>query len=127
MTASRLLFLEDSDWDVHMARKNFDFAGILQRLSDQYQQADAVTKTPEWGCKRRFVDDDHSAMGLHCDRMRWVRARYILKLQAEAPSNGVTAGGVELDQNGILYPTGDFDEAFWQAICNVDGIVVDQF
>jgi hypothetical protein len=35
-TVSELLFLEDLAWDNHMAQKNFDFAGILQRLSEQY-------------------------------------------------------------------------------------------
>jgi hypothetical protein len=91
------------------------------------QQADAVTKTPEWRWKSRFVDDDRSSMGLHCDRIRWASQRYISKLAAESPTKGATATGVEIDQNMILHPIGDFDEDFWQEIWNVDGISLDQF
>lgn len=42
VTASRIFLLDDSDWNVNLARLTFDLAAAYQNLGDHFEQADCT-------------------------------------------------------------------------------------
>lgn len=115
VTCSRLLFLDDSDWDIKLARKSLDFAGIATRLEELFHAAE-LFETNHTGCrKRKLIDDDRSIVAKYGERLRWIRHWYNSMLPLEADS------AMEMDTGGFMEPPGDYGGAFWQALLNLDG------
>lgn len=128
VTISRLLFLNDSDWDIQLARKAFTFSEITQRLADHYWQADQFAATEEWRRKRRYVDVGRSTMLVSNDKVRWIRSWFASKLvpveedqqhQATTSNGGAEEPDVEMFELDMLSP-GQFDPSFWSALHDED-------
>lgn len=109
VTASRLLFLEDPNWDLGLARKSLDLVSIATRLGDHYQTAELYILDR----KKKFTDDQRSMLAVYRDKIRWVRRWYLSKLPGEAP--------LAMDPGSFLSLAGHFDAAFWETLLNLDG------
>jgi hypothetical protein len=131
VTCSRLLFLEDSDWDVKLARRSLNLVGIVARLEETFQAAE-VSQTSQGTSrkmkrKRKFVDDNESMLSRYAERMRWIRHWYNSMVPVEG--HGAAGGSVpnpaneviDTDAGGFMEPVGDYGSAFWQALLNLDG------
>jgi hypothetical protein len=138
VTTTRLLFLNDSDWNVQLARANLDFHKICSRLSDSCDQADRVAAAEEWRRNRKFIDDVRSVMASQRDRLRWIGSWYLSKLlpangdepqQQQPPglnsnqngndnNNGmeVDGGAIGVEIQQMFSPGADFDAEWWQAV-----------
>ncbi|KAB5513098.1 hypothetical protein GE09DRAFT_1267544, partial [Coniochaeta sp. 2T2.1] len=80
VTASGLLFLNDTDWDLKMARNHVDLCAVVERLGEVYREADQYAAAQEWRKKRKYVDKGRSALAMSRDKMRWTRSWYLSKL-----------------------------------------------
>jgi hypothetical protein len=128
VTVTRLLFLNDSDWDLQLARKHVDLCSIMERLSELCREADRCAAANEWRRKRKFVDEGRSTMLMGSEKVRWIRSWYMSKLvpvEEHRPQTTTAAsGGAELpdvdmfDIDGIY--TGQLDPSFWEALLNED-------
>jgi hypothetical protein len=142
VTASRILFLDDSDWDVNTARQNFDFAAACKLLSDRFGEADRLGQA--LGRRRKYVDDQKSVLGMYRDKLYWIRQWYRTKIPPvfneavahknpssvsrndEATVRGQARGraraqDMEIDQQPSFLSPGGLDESFWQALLDFDG------
>ncbi|KAK3502813.1 hypothetical protein B0T13DRAFT_181768 [Neurospora crassa] len=86
ITATRLVVLQDPDWNSKLAGESLDFAGITQRISDRCDQADTVAIAEEWRRKRKYVNDTVSVMSMHRNKLRWIRSWYLSKTAAPNPA-----------------------------------------
>ncbi|KAK3951534.1 hypothetical protein QBC32DRAFT_160940 [Pseudoneurospora amorphoporcata] len=86
ITATRLVILQDLDWNNKLAGESLDFAGITQRLSDRCDQADKVAVSEERRRKRKYVTDTLSVMSMHRDKLRWIRSWYLSKIGTPNPA-----------------------------------------
>ena len=118
VTASRLLLLDDSDWDVGVARRSLDFGLLCDHLADRYDEAENVSQT--LGRRRRLLED-RSILTMIRDRLKWLRGWYQSKVteslrsdgpKAAAASLAAASGGqaMELDQQASLLQPGELDE-----------------
>lgn len=139
LTASRLLFLEDSDWDVHLARQTLDFAAITQSLADHFQAADSFSAAHESSSKRKFTtdgshnprrhEDTRSRMVLYREKALWARSWYLAKVAphkavAEVCGAGSVENSAELDAGSVMPPE-ILDESIWQMLMDDDGFIVE--
>jgi hypothetical protein len=135
VTVSRLLFLNDSDWDVQLARKYVDFGNATERISDLFLEADQCARANEWRRKRKFVDEGRPTMLVSSEKLRWIRSWYMSKLASGAsklvpveehqPQTTTTtdtgAQLPDLDMFDVDMPSpGQFDPSFWEALLNED-------
>jgi len=149
VTASRLLFLDDADWNVRQARRNLDFIGFTADMADRFaaaEQSEASQSINEARNrrKRKFVNDTQSMAGMYRDKIRWIRQWYMSKLPAEdvplqhqhqhqqgprdaavllQPMHSGDGGFMDIDGGDSALGPGDaadFDAVFWQALLNMD-------
>ncbi|KAB5555075.1 hypothetical protein GE09DRAFT_1173873 [Coniochaeta sp. 2T2.1] len=128
VTVSRLLFLNDSDWDLQMARKHVDLCAVVERLGGVYREADQHAAAQEWRKKRKYVDEGRSALAMSRDKMRWIRSWYLSKLvpvEEHQPLTSAKASrGAELPDTDMfevdVFSPGQFDPSFWDALLNED-------
>ncbi|ORY62154.1 uncharacterized protein BCR38DRAFT_394838 [Pseudomassariella vexata] len=80
VTFSRLLHIENSpDWDVELARKTADFASVVERLSDQFDELE-----------RLVVADPESSPGMigvnsfFAQKIRWIKNWYLSRIPKDA-------------------------------------------
>lgn len=129
VTASRLLLLDDSDWDLDVARRSFDFGLLCEHLADRYEEAENISQTL---ARKRRILEDRSLLTLYRDKLRWIRHWFASKmpdplrrdgLKDAAASIGAAGGGqaMELDQQASLLQPGELDEGFWQALMDFNG------
>ncbi|KAH6605343.1 hypothetical protein Trco_007050 [Trichoderma cornu-damae] len=105
VTSSRLLLLGPSiDWQPAMARRKLDFADVMKRLSDRFEDADAWAK--EAGRRRRLVDGDCAQFFRLSSKLRWIRQWYLSRIPQEQPSMDDTQPPSE--------PFPYSDVVFWQ-------------
>jgi hypothetical protein len=135
VTSSRILMLNDADWDVRLARRNFDFPATCQNLSDRFRQADSLAES--LSRRRKFRDDDvTSVLAAYSTKISWVRQWYLAKVSAAAGTSGDVEGGngphdrllpvsssnMDIASDDSLRPHAplllpqDLDEAFWSAL-----------
>jgi len=129
VTAARLLLLEDPDWDLRVARKSLDLAGIMLGVEQRFQAATAYETAGDAGSyrhagargrKTRFVDDGQSLAVVYRDEMRRVRRWYLSKPadDSRAPTGPAAAdsagSGMDLDA-GFAGSAVDLDAACWEA------------
>lgn len=131
VTVSRLLFLNDSDWDLQLARKDVDLCDIARRLGERFGKADQCAAAGGWRRKRKFVDEGRPTMVASGDKIRWIGSWYLSKLLPVKDSHQpqrqgtTTAPGdaelldVDLFDMGILSPS-QFDPTYWEALLNED-------
>ncbi|KAK0609266.1 hypothetical protein B0T14DRAFT_232685 [Immersiella caudata] len=77
ITVTRLLFLNDSDWNQAEARKAMDFVTLARQLSDHLSrggQAEAAGAR-----KIRYIEDGYSFLGMSAEKMRWIGSWYLSK------------------------------------------------
>lgn len=129
VTCSRLLFLEDSDWDVKLARKSLNLVGIVARLEETFQAADVfqTSQGTSGKRKRKLADDNQSMLSKYAERMGWIRHWYNSMVPVEGqgvagssvpnPASGV----MDTDAGGLMDSVGDYGSAFWQALLDLDG------
>lgn len=87
VTIVRLLFLGgddstqgsnvrgDPDWNPTLARQSVDFETICLRVSDLFDEADKISASLG-GRRARYLDQERSTMGIHRDKVRWIRSWY---------------------------------------------------
>jgi hypothetical protein len=129
VTSSRLMLLDDSDWDMNLAPLNFDFAGACKSLGDRFEQGDHLALAS--GRRRRFDNCvDVSVLAAYSVKIRWIREWYMAKVAAGKRSDGgkqsisFQIGGsasqaMQLDESALL-PI-ELDEAFWSALLAAPG------
>jgi hypothetical protein len=129
VTSSRLLLLDDCDWEVSLARLNFDFAMACKNLGDRFEQADRLALS--LGRRRRFDNVvDASVLAANSVKIRWIREWYMAKVAAgirsewgkqssSFPVGSTAAQPTELDDYSFL-PV-ELDEAFWSALLASNG------
>ncbi|TLD19622.1 hypothetical protein PspLS_09446 [Pyricularia sp. CBS 133598] len=108
VTTTRLLFMDDPDWDAAEARRQFDFPGLAQRIMEKYAASDAyetggandVSGPGSVPYKRRFHEDGNSLMATYMQKTRWLMQWYLAK--TTPGNNGAPVGG-GTDNNA--YPT----------------------
>lgn len=122
VTSSRLVLLESStDWDPSLARKKLDFADLMQRMSDQFENADRVAKNT--GRRRRIMDDDSSVFMKYAFKLRWIRQWYLSKKPqdeerpVEAQPLNLATPNVDMMSQWAEY---QFDDNFWQDLMSSD-------
>lgn len=120
VTATRLLFLDDSDWDQAVARRAMEFVVVTRRLSDRFDQADHVAVGAEtWSRKNKCVEDGRSVMGLSRDKLRWISSWYLSKqgVAEEEPQAADSELGpaVAPDPRGS-FPLVELDTEWWGAM-----------
>lgn len=134
VTASRLLFLDDSDWDVAVARSSLDFPAACQTLADRFEQADLLAKS--LGRRRKFEACNKSVLSSYRNKILWIRQWYLNKISAailEAASTdraSATSGEaasvsheMDLDQQSqemSLWPM-ELDEDFLRVLLDSNG------
>ncbi|KAI6367493.1 hypothetical protein MCOR25_004910 [Pyricularia grisea] len=107
VTTTRLLFMDDPDWDAAEARRHFDFPSVAQRVIEKYVAADAyetggandASGPGAVPYKRRFHDDGNSLMVTYVQKTRWLMQWYLAKT---TPGNNGAAVGGGTDSNA--YP-----------------------
>lgn len=132
VTASRILMLNDADWDVGVARRSFDLSATCQTLSDHFRQADGLAES--LGRRRKIKDDEAgSVLGAYSLKILWIRQWYLAKTSAgstvEQP--GVrgddrvvpVSSGMDIDplvsaQSTSLHMIQELDDDFWDALLN---------
>lgn len=130
VTSSRLLFLDDSDWDVNLARKNFDFAATCQDLGYRFQEGDRLAQS--LGRRRKFADSGESVLGAYYIKILWIKRWYLdrtsivhLEAATETPGSILANSrlvGMDMDVNPQQHPQElslspvELDEAFWRAL-----------
>ncbi|KAK2672365.1 hypothetical protein RAB80_012444 [Fusarium oxysporum f. sp. vasinfectum] len=116
--SSRLIMAENStDWDVKAARRRLQFQDILQRLSDQFAQADEEAQ--RLNRRRRVMEDGSSVFLKSCFKVRWIRQWYLSKipegeqqLLVQQPQTAVESSSV-LQSNPDWATNLQFDDEFW--------------
>ncbi|KAL9565924.1 hypothetical protein ACKAV7_010106 [Fusarium commune] len=118
VTASRLIMAENStDWDVKAARRRLQFQDILQRLSDQFAQADEEAQ--RLNRRRRVMEDGSSVFLKSCFKVRWIRQWYLSKIPEEEQQLLVQQPQTSVESSSVLQSNPDwatnlqFDDEFW--------------
>ena len=136
VTASRLLLLEDPEWDLAIARKNLDLAAVGLSIEERFQAATTYETADEMavygghagprGRKTLYGDDGRSLCAMYRDKMHWVRHWYVSKLPEDSraptgPAAGEPAAtAMEIDE-GSAGSVGDIDAAYWEAVLDLSG------
>ncbi|KAF5684212.1 cercosporin resistance [Fusarium circinatum] len=118
VTASRLIMAENStDWDPKAARRRLQFQDILQRLSDQFAQADEEAQ--RLNRRRRVMEDGSSVFLKSCFKVRWIRQWYLSKIPEEEQQLLVQQPQTAVESSSALQISPDwatniqFDDEFW--------------
>ncbi|KAM0440669.1 hypothetical protein ACHAQK_005643 [Fusarium lateritium] len=125
VTASRIVLGETTpDWDVKSARRRLQFQNVLQKLSDQFAQADEEAQ--RLNRRRRVMEDGSSVFLKSSFKVRWIRQWYLSKVpQEEQLEQQQTA----MEPSSVLQSNPDwaadfqFDDEFWadlMAGCDID-------
>jgi hypothetical protein len=124
VTASRLVLGETTpDWDVKSARQRLQFQNVLQRLSDQFAQADEEAQ--RLNRRRRIMEDGSSVFLKSSFKVRWLRQWYLSKVPQEEQLQQQTA----MEPSSVLQSNPDwaanfqFDDEFWadlMAGCDIE-------
>ncbi|KAH7207278.1 hypothetical protein DER44DRAFT_779033 [Fusarium oxysporum] len=85
---SRLLCMEDRDWDLELARASFDLPGRLQQLSDHFEAASRLGRP-----RCAILVDGRPLFLSYAERFRWMRGSYLSRLGPDltGPNAAVTA------------------------------------
>ncbi|KAL5607087.1 hypothetical protein FOBRF1_007584 [Fusarium oxysporum] len=85
---SRLLCMEDRDWDLELARASFDLPGRLQQLSDHFEAASRLGRP-----RCAILLDGRPLFLSYAERFRWMRGSYLSRLGPDltGPNAAVTA------------------------------------
>ncbi|KAM0211275.1 hypothetical protein ACHAQD_010333 [Fusarium lateritium] len=125
VTASRIVLGETTpDWDVKSARRRLQFQNVLQKLSDQFAQADEEAQ--RLNRRRRVMEDGSSVFLKSSFKVRWIRQWYLSKVpQEEQLEQQQTA----MEPSSVLQSNPDwaadfqFDDEFWadlMAGCDIE-------
>ncbi|KAF4998285.1 hypothetical protein FGRMN_3334 [Fusarium graminum] len=114
VTASRTVLGEtSSDWDVKSARRRLQFQTILEKLSDQFAQADEEAQ--RLNRRRRVMEDGSSVFLKSSFKVRWIRQWYLSKIPQEEQQEPQTAmePTTVLQSNPNWAANFQFDDEFW--------------
>ncbi|KAF4428278.1 cercosporin resistance [Fusarium acutatum] len=118
VTASRLIMAENStDWDPKAARRRLQFQHILQRLSDQFAQADEEAQ--RLNRRRRVMEDGSSVFLKSCFKVRWIRQWYLSKIPEDEQQLLVPQPPTAMESSSVFQSNPDwatnfqFDDEFW--------------
>ncbi|KAF5668159.1 cercosporin resistance [Fusarium heterosporum] len=114
VTASRTVLGEtSSDWDVKSARRRLQFQTILEKLSDQFAQADEEAQ--RLNRRRRVMEDGSSVFLKSSFKVRWIRQWYLSKIPQEEQQEPQTAmePSTVLQSNPNWAANFQFDDEFW--------------
>lgn len=119
VTTSRLIVLDAfTDWDPAVARKKVDFADLMQRLGDQFGEADRVAG--EMGRRLRVLDDGGSVYMKYSSRMRWIRQWYLSRIGVEDQPIVATGVDVQAEEGMGNWTDGQMDDSFWQELMSFE-------
>ncbi|KAF5235576.1 hypothetical protein FAUST_6995 [Fusarium austroamericanum] len=117
VTASRLIFAEtSSDWDVKAARLRLQFQNVLQKLSDQFAQADQ--EAARLNRRRRVMEDGSSVFLKSSFKVRWIRQWYLSKIPQDEQRE-IEQAQAALEPSTVLQSNPNwaadfqFDDEFW--------------
>ncbi|KAM0331110.1 hypothetical protein ACHAPQ_006163 [Fusarium lateritium] len=125
VTASRIVLGETTpDWDVKSARRRLQFQNVLQKLSDQFAQADEEAQ--RLNRRRRVMEDGSSVFLKSSFKVRWIRQWYLSKVpqeeQLEQQQTAMEPSSV-LQSNPDWAANFQFDDEFWadlMAGCDIE-------
>ena len=125
-TARLLLGDVSADWDPALARQNLEFADILQRMAEMYEEADRAAM--ETGQRRRVLDDGNSTFLKYSFKIRWIRQWFLSKIpqeQQQLPTSTSIPTPPLVDPTGsALEHLDNFqpDESLWLALMSSNGL-----
>ncbi|KAL6826398.1 hypothetical protein V8C40DRAFT_244106 [Trichoderma camerunense] len=114
VTSSRLLLLEPSiDWQPTMARRKLEFADVMKRLSERFEDADTWAK--EAGRRRRLLDGGGTQFCRLSFKLRWIRQWYLSRVPQEQPVMAETQppGEPLTDPDAVFWQEYEFEDALW--------------
>jgi hypothetical protein len=103
---ARLLLVESEGWDLAHAREVADFATVLERLIERFQDASNM------GEASRMAAEEEDTFYQYSKMMQWVKSSYELTVSVNSPGQRTN---VDLPANEAM--TGDFmylHDVFWQ-------------
>ena len=110
--ACRLMLLDVNGWDVHHARKLFDFSEVLRQICERFEEAGNVDLV-----NRHATADGDNSFLQYAKRLGWVRAWYDSKLVAEsdaAMSKPPDMSFSAIEGEITLMDFMSVDDSFWQ-------------
>ncbi|CAG7562720.1 unnamed protein product [Fusarium equiseti] len=112
VTASRLILADTSpDWDTKSARLHLQFQNVLQKLSDQFAQADQ--EAIRLNRRRRVMEDGSSVFLKSSFKVRWIRQWYMSKIPQDEQREIEQAQVVLEPANPNWAGDFQFDDEFW--------------
>ncbi|KAI1062868.1 hypothetical protein LB507_005664, partial [Fusarium sp. FIESC RH6] len=112
VTASRLILADTSpDWDTKSARLHLQFQNVLQKLSDQFAQADE--EAIRLNRRRRVMEDGSSVFLKSSFKVRWIRQWYMSKIPQDEQREIEQAQVVLEPANPNWAGDFQFDDEFW--------------
>jgi hypothetical protein len=112
VTASRLILADTSpDWDTKSARLHLQFQNVLQKLSDQFAQADQ--EAIRLNRRRRVMEDGSSIFLKSSFKVRWIRQWYMGKIPQDEQREIEQAQVVLEPANPNWAGDFQFDDEFW--------------
>ncbi|KAK4454209.1 hypothetical protein QBC34DRAFT_375382 [Podospora aff. communis PSN243] len=77
ITVTRLLFLNDSDWNQAEARRVMDFFALTRQLSDHLSRG---ARAEAAGARKiRYIEDGYPFLGVSTEKLRWIGSWYLSK------------------------------------------------
>jgi len=128
VTATRLLFLSDSDWNPAEARRIMDFLDTTRRLSDHFNQAARISAAEKR--KTKFIEDGRPFMTVCAEKLRWIGSWYLSKQSPAADEQqqqqqhphhhqppGADGGAMTMDVDpGMEFSSVNFDSEWWEGL-----------
>ncbi|KAL8382148.1 hypothetical protein RB595_006095 [Gaeumannomyces hyphopodioides] len=124
VTATRMLFIQDADWDALNARRIFDFPGIMTRLANLFaagQAFEAARGTSASGTYRRRFQDDACTPILksYVAKLLWLRQWYMAR--TAPPGHNVAPPGEDPLPGDISpKPPGEEEEEDLQQVSHAE-------
>ncbi|KAH8895420.1 hypothetical protein GQ53DRAFT_715081 [Thozetella sp. PMI_491] len=121
MTSASLLFLNDAEWDVHVARKSLDFANLLGQIGLRYDELDRLEASEEMSRKRKYWGENITLSMRYCVKMRMSQSWYLSKT-APTPETSIESSeaGTDMLRQLDFMPLDSSDPAFWEVMMSED-------
>lgn len=120
VTTSRLVLLDSSnDWQSAIARKRLDFADIMARLANKFEEGDKYAEAHDR--RQRVLDDGTNVFYKYAFKMRWVRKWYLSRVPQDQESLRETEAFNTAVSDGEFNQIEDFlyDDGFWNDLISI--------
>lgn len=115
VTTTRLLFLNDRDWNQNETQKLVDFTDITRRLEDHLKEADRLAGMG--GRKVKCMENGRSFLSVSAEKLRWLGQAF---MQKQHPSHEMQrqeqppGAGIDNVAMGVNLGMSEFDNVWWE-------------